>query len=142
VRHFVRLVLWIAVIGVVIGGFIAIWSWPRFLSDFWPLDKATVGPNLLASLLWGLTVGAFLLIFWPPFRRSMDNWVHKHTEHLHAKLDHLIVNHPDVPNHVEGIPDHKQPLQRYPHPAAPVPTNPKPVRSPRARKSPAAPSSP
>ena len=42
--------------------------------------------------------GVLLGIFYPPVRRA---W-HREWDHLHAKLDHIIDNHPDIP----ALPSH------------------------------------
>ena len=91
-----------------------IWlDWSRFVSDFWPLDKSSVGPNLVASVVqWAIILVAASLIY-PPTRRAIDKYVKRHFEsvkahvtsghnELHAKLDHIIYHSNDIPPFVKN----------------------------------------
>lgn len=40
---------------------------------------------------------------------AVRSWFLTHIEHLHAKLDHLIIHTEGVPNEVPGVPAHRQP---------------------------------
>jgi hypothetical protein len=52
--------------------------------DFWPIDKSTIGPNLVASLVWAVVVGVVLYVFWPPLRRAVNGFTSRalHNHHL------------------------------------------------------------
>jgi hypothetical protein len=45
------------------------------------------------------------MIFWPPLRRLMSAFIRRHVHlanaELHAKLDHIIEHHPDIPEFKE-----------------------------------------
>lgn len=45
------LLLMVAVYAVAMGLFVLIFGWARFSSDFIPLDRSFIGPNLCASLV-------------------------------------------------------------------------------------------
>lgn len=93
-------------IAVVVGAiyFIA-FHWERFISDFYPLDKATVSPNLLASVIQWAIILVAVSLFYPPWRKAIERFAglridslkeHVSAEHdaLHEKLDHLMAHHP------------------------------------------------
>ena len=67
---------------------------------FWPSLMGNGPEALVQTVVYGLA--AYLLI--PPFRR----WINAHfkAQHeanaaLHAKLDHVIKHHPDIPKFVD-----------------------------------------
>lgn len=68
---------------------------------WWPSIKGN-GPEDVTSLL---IVAAVTVIVVPRVRR----WIAQEAGHFHAKLDHIILNHPDIPNEVPGLPEHRQP---------------------------------
>ena len=89
------LVVWLAVgIVFVFSG----WADSRFMADFIPPDRSYVGPNLVASVIQWAAVGFVFALVYPPLR----HWIERELDHFHAKLDHVIENHPDIPN----LPDH------------------------------------
>jgi hypothetical protein len=84
-----------------------VWLLSRLQSDFWPVDKATVAPNILASIVQAIVVALVVYLLYPRFRRAVDRWVkghlhdHRkamdvHLAELHRKVDHLI-EHSDIP---------------------------------------------
>jgi hypothetical protein len=84
------------------------WFWLRLQSDFWPVDKATVAPNIVASIIIFDVVTLTAALFYPPFKKALDKGLSRHTKaitshvsaenaDLHAKLDHIIKHHPDIP---------------------------------------------
>lgn len=102
--------------------FIAL-DWHRFVDDFWPIDKSSVGPNLVASVVQYTALAILLVLIWPPTRRRIHHFVdakvdgvkthisghftamhERHDAHaqeiaeLHRKLDHLIHHSPKVPD--------------------------------------------
>jgi hypothetical protein len=97
VRHALRFVVFLAVVGAIVGGFVLAWGWSRFLADFWPPDSSRIAPNIVAALVGGVVSVTFMLIFYKPFRDAVSRLIHRHTDSLHAKLDHIIEHHPDIP---------------------------------------------
>jgi hypothetical protein len=84
------------------------WFLSRLHSDFWPIDKATVAPNILASVIQAAAVGLVVYLLYPRVRRAIDRWLKAHLhEHrqamdahladLHRKLKHIIEHSPDIP---------------------------------------------
>jgi hypothetical protein len=70
----------------------------RLWTDFWPLDRSTVGPNILASIVWALGAILVLYVVWKPLRDRVNGWVarelHKHhllhvAPHHDAAIEHL-----------------------------------------------------
>jgi hypothetical protein len=75
--------------------------WHRVLADFWPIDASRVAPNILAALVQWLGVGAVAYAVWPRMRHAVNAWMKGHhtagLADLHAKVDHIIKHHPDIP---------------------------------------------
>lgn len=93
------------------------WFAARLQSDFWPIDKATVAPNILASLIIFDVVTLAAGLFYPPFKKALDRGFARHksdvtdalkahvTDELaevHKKIDHIIDHHPDIPPYEGG----------------------------------------
>ena len=96
------------VVAVIIGSFISHWFAARLQSDFWPIDKATVAPNILASIIQAIVVVTVMAVFYPPLRRAIDAAAARHKNEIkahitnelgevHRKMDHIIYHHPDIP---------------------------------------------
>lgn len=130
---------WKKALAVILLGLIIyfmVFHWGRFLTDFWPPDKATVGPNILASLIqWAVILIAVALIY-PPTRRAIERYVQSHVDSIkshvseehklvHEKMDHIIRHHPDIPDF-----------------GTPPPPTPPPSRPRSAKKSPSKRTSP
>ena len=64
-----------------------VWYW--WISYFWSSDKGN-GPEALQQIAVGFAVAVIVV---PALRRAIK----RETEHLHAKLDHVIKHHPDIP---------------------------------------------
>lgn len=80
------------------------WLHKLWFTYFWPSLQGN-GPEDLFHLTILGVVG------WLASRvgkKIMAEW-REHKEHMHAKLDHIIINHPDIPNHVPGVPESRQP---------------------------------
>jgi uncharacterized membrane-anchored protein YitT (DUF2179 family) len=97
-------------VATVLSAFISHWFALRLQSDFWPVDKSTVGPNILASAIQAIIVVTVMALCYPPFRKALDKAATKHKneikQHLtdelsevHAKMDHIIKNHPNIPDY-------------------------------------------
>jgi uncharacterized membrane protein len=95
------LVLLLVVVGFAFGdhGFAL-----RLKSDFWPVDKSTVAPNLLASFIILDVVTILSALFVPVVKRALDRGLSRHTTSLKADnvellrhLKHIIHHHPDIP---------------------------------------------
>lgn len=107
--HLFVVALCLAVIAVVAGfGFFSHSFNQRLLSDFWPADKSSVAPNILASIIIFVVLTLCGALFYPPFKKALDRGLSRHTvaiaKHvsaenasMHAKLDHIIKHHPDIP---------------------------------------------
>lgn len=71
------------------------WVWPAGASGGIPGD--VVGSVVYTVI--AVLVGSAL---YPPLRRRLERWVHRHLEahmgELHRKLDHIIAHHPDIPD--------------------------------------------
>jgi hypothetical protein len=52
-------------------------------------------------LIWVIIAGVATTVFYPPVRKAVEKYVKRHfeegTAELHAKLDHIIEHHPDIP---------------------------------------------
>jgi hypothetical protein len=89
-------------------------AWQRLRTDFWPLDRSFVGPNLVASIVqFDLAVIAGILI-WPPTRHRLrvflarerkhtlehEKWVAGRLDriHLHVTGEHAEA-HPHADEH-------------------------------------------
>ena len=48
------------------------WLRSRLVSDFWPIDKASVAPNILASVVQFVLMVLLLGAFYPPFRHWLE----------------------------------------------------------------------
>ena len=111
---------WGALIALAALVYFMAFHWSRFLADFWPLDASRIAPNVVASVVqWALIAIAVALLY-PPARRAIERFAQRHVEsikehvsaeqaHLHAKMDHIIVNSKAIPNVVPGVPKEKQP---------------------------------
>ncbi len=70
------------------------WVWPAGGSGGMPGD-------VVATLIWVIIAAIVTTIFYPPLRKAVERFVKRHLEagtaELHAKLDHIIEHHPDIP---------------------------------------------
>ena len=107
-----RWLLWIVaaflVGGLALGSLVSGWFAHRLLNDFWPLDHSFVGPNILASVVQWTTIAIVVSVLYPPVRHAIERFVEHHVNDLrahvsaenralHAKMDHIIKHHPDIP---------------------------------------------
>jgi Tfp pilus assembly protein PilE len=57
--------------------------------------------DVVATLIWVIIAAIVTTIFYPPLRKAVERFVKRHLEagtaELHAKLDHIIEHHPDIP---------------------------------------------
>jgi len=92
------------------------WLHELWFSYFWPSLQGN-GPEALVQTI---VYGAIAVAIWPPAREAIKRFTQRHANelkahvvaeqsHLHAKLDHIILNSKSIPNKVPGIPDHHQP---------------------------------
>jgi len=76
------------------SSFINRWVWPAGGSGGIPGD-------VVATLVWVIIAFVTVSVLWPPARRSIERFVKGHlaegNAELHAKLDHIIKHHPDIP---------------------------------------------
>jgi hypothetical protein len=64
---------------VIILGISSHWFALRLQSDFWPVDKASVSPNILASVIIFDIVTLTAALFYPPFKKALDRGLSRHT---------------------------------------------------------------
>lgn len=84
--------------------FVLIWAtvYPTFAnrlhSDFWPIDRSYIAPNIVAAIVQAVVVVIALSLFYPPFRHALERFFTRHkadlTDHtekvmkaMHAKMD-------------------------------------------------------
>lgn len=77
------------------------WLHTFWFSYWWASIKGNAPEDVTSLIL----VGAVTVIVVPRVRR----WIAQEAEHLHRKLDHLIIHTEGVPNEVPGLPEHRQP---------------------------------
>ena len=79
-----------ALVAVYAAGWAAFvgFDWGRFVSDFWPVDKSSVGPNLVASVVQYTAIAITLVLVYPPLRRRVSHAVAAEREHLKAHISH------------------------------------------------------
>lgn len=80
------------------------WFDSRIKADFWPFDRSFVGPNLVASVVQWAVLALLVVVLYPPIRHWFEAEFHRGRQHVseelsqvHAKLDHVIQHHPDIP---------------------------------------------
>lgn len=72
------------------------WFNQRLLSDFYPVDKSSVAPNILASIIIFDVVTLAAALFYPPFKHALDRGLTKHVVGpIHKKLDAQHLEHLD-----------------------------------------------
>ena len=102
-KHWRKVLALVVLVGIIC---FLVFDWPRFLSDFWPLDRSFVGPNIVATFVQWAVALIILALIYPPTRRAIEKFFtsnyddlkkHVSAEHdaLHEKLDHLIEHHPN-----------------------------------------------
>ena len=70
------------------------WVWPAGGSGGIPGD-------IVATLIWVILAAIITVIAWPPLRRLSGRSLGLHA--LHAKLDHIILEHPNIANEIPGL---------------------------------------
>jgi hypothetical protein len=69
------------------------WLYTLWFGYVWPSLKGN-GPEAVVQTI---VYGGIAYIFVPPFRK----WLHGEFTHVHAKIDHIIKHHPDIPTFPE-----------------------------------------
>lgn len=86
--------------------FVHEWMWPAG-------GSGGIWGDVLGTLIWVIIAAIVTGLCWPPARRAINAWMHGHFERhraitaereklLHAKLDHIIKYHPDIPDFPES----------------------------------------
>ena len=79
---------------MIVASFFQHWIWPAGGSGGVPGD-------VFATLIWVIIAAIATTVFYPPLRRAVESFFKRHlrdtTAELHAKLDHIIEHHPDIP---------------------------------------------
>jgi transcription elongation factor GreA-like protein len=73
------------------------WIWPAGGSGGIPGD-------VVATLIWIVIAAIATSLLYPPLRKAVEKFIKRHfeaaTAELHAKLDHIIEHHPDIPPYI------------------------------------------
>lgn len=90
----------------------------RLSSDFWPPDKATVAPNILASVIQYALLALAALFVYPPWRRAVTGYIGRHVKSIHDKLDEHHAartdQHDEVLRHLQHIIKHSRSIPDLP----------------------------
>jgi hypothetical protein len=77
--------------------FVERWIWPAGGSGGIPGD-------VVATLVWVIIAAIATSLLYPPARKAFEKFAKRHfeeeTAEIHAKLDHIIAHHPDIPPYV------------------------------------------
>jgi len=57
--------------------------------------------DIVATLIWVISAAIITVLAWPPLRRLLWKVLGLHA--LHAKLDHIILEHPSIANEIPGL---------------------------------------
>ncbi|HEY1824757.1 MAG TPA: hypothetical protein VGG21_02205 [Acidimicrobiales bacterium] len=81
---------------------IAVSFWDRWV---WPAGGSGGIPgDVVATLVWVIIAAIATTVFYPPVRRAVERLIKRHfeaaTAEIHAKLDHIIEHHPDIPPYI------------------------------------------
>ena len=69
------------------------WFHYQWFAYWWPSDKGN-GPE---NLTWSVLAGIVVALCVPLVRHYFE----QHMKSLHAKMDHIIEHHPDIPTYIE-----------------------------------------
>ena len=104
-KHWKKVLALVLLAGIVC---LCVFDWARVKSDFYPLDRSFIAPNIMAALVQWAVILILAALLYPPTRRAIERFVgghvqsikdHVSAEHaaVHAKMDHIIAHHPDIP---------------------------------------------
>jgi len=80
-------------------------------SMVWPAGGSGGIPgDIVATLIWVILRAIITVLAWPPLRRLLWKVLGLHA--LHAKLDHIILEHPSIANEIPGLEAQYQPSVR------------------------------
>ena len=88
------------------------WVWPAGGSGGIPGD-------IVDTLIWVILAAIITVLAWPPLRRLLWKVLGLHA--LHAKLDHIILEHPSIANEIPGLEAQYQPKRQTLPGATPTP---------------------
>lgn len=86
-------------------------NWLPTLYGYWWSSIKGNAPEDATSLILVAIVTAVLI---PAVRHWIERHVHSEFAHLHAKIDHVILNTKAIPNEVPGVPESHQPKPPIP----------------------------
>ena len=86
--HLVVVVICLLTVAVVtVTAIYSHWFNQRLLSDFWPIDKASVAPNILASFVIFDLATLAAALFYPPFKKALDRGFTRHKDDIKAHVN-------------------------------------------------------
>ena len=88
----------------------------RLSTDFIPLDRSTVGPNLVAAVIQAVIVGFFTVILYPPWRRAVHRFVDQKLSGIHDKLNEARDHREWEARHLAELYESRMGKPAAPHP--------------------------
>lgn len=92
----------IGIIGLTTGA-LALVTKDMFAADFfhtWIWDGAgAVDGDVISTYVCVVISSIATYVAWPKLRKMVDRRVNEATRELHAKMDHIIHHHPDIPEY-------------------------------------------
>jgi hypothetical protein len=119
--------LWVAVVGVLGAIYFVVFHWSRFVSDFYPLDKSSVAPNIVASAVQFILIAIAAYLLYPPLKRAVDAYARRHLEEIKA---HVSAEHAKIHARLDVHETHLEALRSAATPKkAPTPAKKAPPKS-------------
>ena len=123
-RHILLGFLTFILVCVAIAAFLNHDARARLYSDFWPIDRSYIAPNIVAAIVQYVVLAVVLSLFYPPFRKAVERFVTRHKDELkdhisselsdvHAKIDHVIRHSKDIPAFKQSPPTEREPNGRF-----------------------------
>lgn len=81
------------------------WLHTFWFGYWWSSIKGNAPEDVTSLILVGIVTAVLV----PAVRHWIERHVHSEFNHLHAKIDHVILNTKQIPNEIPGLPEHRQP---------------------------------
>ena len=94
---------WVAIAGLLGAIYFVVFHWGRFVQDFYPFDASRVAPNILASVVQYILLGIAAYLLYPPLKRAVDAYAHKHIDELKA---HISTEHARIHQRMDALHKH------------------------------------